>query len=441
MFITKKSLSRRTFVRGTGAALALPLLDAMVPALTVQRLTAAAPVTRFGFMYVPHGMIMDKWIPAADGADFEFKPIMKPLEPFRNQLTVVGNLYLGPDQGGQHSAPSGMWLNNTPHKRTEAEDVRAGTTVDQMIAKKIGQQTTFPSLELATEDLTSLVGACDSGFSCTYINTLCWSTPTTPLPMEINPRVVFERMFGDPGSKTQRLARISEDKSILDSIAGEESRLRRELGARDRLRIAEYLENVREIERRIQTAENQQAQSSLDIPDSPAGVPNSYEEHVGLMFDLMTLAYQTDITRVITFMIARELSFRSYPQVNVPDPHHSISHHQNDPEKMERHARINTYHVTLFSRFLEKLRNTPDGDGSLLDHSMMVYGSGMANGNQHTHNPLPTLVVGGASGQHKGNRHLLPEKNTPMGNFLLAVLDKAGVAAESVGLSTGRLDL
>jgi hypothetical protein len=441
MFITKKFLARRTFLRGTGAALALPLLDAMVPALTAQLRTAAAPVTRFGFMYVPHGMIMDKWIPATDGADFEFKPIMKPLEPFRKQLTVVGNLYLGPDQGGQHSAPSGMWLNNTPHKRTEAEDVRAGTTVDQMIAKKIGQQTTFPSLELATEDLTSLVGACDSGFSCTYINTLCWATPTTPLPMEINPRVVFERMFGDPGSKDQRLARVSEDRSILDSIAGEESRLRRELGVRDRLRISEYLENVREIERRIQAAANQQVQSSLDIPDSPAGVPNSYEEHVGLMFDLMTLAYQTDITRVITFMMARELSFRSYPQVNVPDPHHSISHHQNDLEKMERHARINTYHVTLFGRFLEKLRNTPDGDGSLLDHSLMVYGSGMANGNQHTHNPLPTVVAGGASGQHKGNRHLLPEKNTPMGNFLLAVLDTAGVQADAVGLSTGRLAL
>lgn len=440
MYITKRSLSRRTFLRGTGSALALPLVDAMIPALTAQGRTAAAPVTRFGFMYVPHGMIMDKWIPATEGAEFEFTPILKPLERFRSQLTVVGNLNLGPDQGGQHSAPSGMWLNNTPHKRTEAEDVRAGTTIDQMIATKIGQQTTFPSLELATEDLTSLVGACDSGFSCTYINTLCWSTPTTPLPMEINPRVVFERMFGDPGTRAQRLARISEDRSILDSIAKEESRLRRDLGPRDRVRISQYLDNVREIERRIQTAERQ-AQSSIEIPESPAGVPNSYEEHVGLMFDLMTLAYQTDITRVITFMIARELSFRSYPQVNVPDPHHSISHHQNDPEKMERHARINTYHVTLFSRFLQKLRDTPDGDGSLLDHSLMVYGSGMANGNQHTHNPLPTLVVGGANGGHRGNRHLLPEKNTPMGNFLLAVLDKAGVEADAVGLSTGRLEL
>jgi uncharacterized protein DUF1552 len=440
MYITKRSLSRRTFLRGTGSALALPLVDAMIPALTAQGRTPAAPVTRFGFMYVPHGMIMDKWIPATEGADFEFTPILKPLERFRSQLTVVGNLNLGPDQGGQHSAPSGMWLNNTPHKRTEAEDVRAGTTIDQMIAAKIGQQTTFPSLELATEDLTSLVGACDSGFSCTYINTLCWSTPTTPLPMEINPRVVFERMFGDPGTRDQRLARISEDRNILDSIAKEESRLRRDLGARDRVRISEYLDNVREIERRIQTAERQ-AQSSIEIPESPAGVPNSYEEHVGLMFDLMTLAYQTDITRVITFMIARELSFRSYPQVNVPDPHHSISHHQNDPEKMERHARINTYHVTLFGRFLQKLRDTPDGDGSLLDHSLMVYGSGMANGNQHTHNPLPTLVVGGANGRHRGNRHLVPEKNTPMGNFLLAVLDKAGVDADAVGLSTGRVEL
>jgi hypothetical protein len=440
MFITKRALSRRTFLRGTGTALALPLLDAMVPALTAQARTAAAPTTRFGFLYVPHGVILDKWTPATAGANFEFTPIMKPLEPFRRQLTVVGNLNLGPDQGGQHSAPSGMWLNNTPHKRTEAEDVRAGTTVDQMIAARIGQQTRFPSLELATEDLTSLVGACDSGFSCTYINTLCWSTPTTPLPMEINPRVVFERMFGDPGTKEQRLARISEDKSILDSIAGEEARLRRGLGAQDRGRVTEYLDNVREIERRVRGAE-QEAQLSVEIPESPSGVPHSYEEHVALMFDLMALAFQTDITRVITFMMARELSFRSYPQVGVADPHHSISHHQNDADKMERHARINTYHVTLFGRFLEKLRTTPDGDGSLLDHSLLVYGSGMANGNQHTHNPLPTVVVGGANGRHRGNRHLVPEKDTPMGNFLLAVLDTAGVEAQAVGLSTGRLDL
>ena len=273
MFITRKHLSRRTFVRGTGAALALPLLDAMVPALTAQLRTAAAPVTRFGFMYVPHGMIMDRWIPATEGANFEFKPIMKPLEPFRNQLTVVGNLNLGPDQGGQHSAPSGMWLNNTPHKRTEAEDVRAGTTVDQMIAAKIGQQTTFPSLELATEDLTSLVGACDSGFSCTYINTLCWSTPTTPLPMEINPRVVFERLFGQAGTAANRATRTKQQKSLLDSISQEASDLQKVLGVRDRGRVSEYLDNIREIERRIQKAEAHST-SQVTSVGAPVGVPD-----------------------------------------------------------------------------------------------------------------------------------------------------------------------
>jgi hypothetical protein len=438
MLILKKSLSRRTFLQGMGVSLSLPFLDAMAPALTAFSKTSTP--TRFGFVYIPHGVILDQWTPAAEGAGFEFTPILKPLEPFRDQITVVSNLAGPPDGGGGHAGSSAMWLNGITPKKTEAEDVRAGTTVDQLIAKQIGQDTTFPSLELGTEDLTTLIGACDSGFSCTYINTLCWSTPTTPLPMEINPRVVFERMFGDPGTREQRLARIREDKSILDSIRQEESRLRRGLGVRDSARVSEYLDNIREIERRIQTAEKQ-AQSSIAIPDTPAGIPQNFEDHAGLMFDLMALAYQADITRVTTFMLARELSPRSYPQIGVPDAHHGISHHQNDPVKMQGHAKINTYHVMLLGRFLEKLKNTPDGDGSLLDHAMIVYGSGMANGNQHTHNPLPMVIAGGANGQLKGNRHIAAAKDTPLGNALVSMAQLGGVEVEKVGDSTGRLSI
>jgi hypothetical protein len=440
MFITKKSLSRRTFLQGVGATLSLPLLDAMVPALTAAAQTAAKAPTRFGFVYIPHGVILDKWTPASEGAGFEFTPILKPLEPHRDMLTIVSNLSAPPDGGGQHAGSSAMWLNAVTPKKTEAEDVRAGTTVDQMIARKIGQGTTFPSLEMATEDLTTLIGACDSGFSCTYINTLCWSSPTTPLPMEINPRVVFERMFGDPGTPEQRIRRIREDQSILDSIKQDEARLRLGLGAGDRARVVEYLDNVREIERRIQLAEKQ-AGSSLEIPDSPAGVPQSFEEHAGLMFDLMAIAFQADITRVVTFMLARELSPRAYPQIGVPEAHHGISHHQNDPVKVAGHATINTYHVALFGTFLEKLRNTPDGDGTLLDHSMLVYGSGMANGNQHTPNPLPMLLAGGANGTLTGDRHIATKPDTPLGNALLSIADKAGLEMESLGNSNGRLEI
>jgi hypothetical protein len=440
MVITKKALTRRTFLRGVGVSLSLPLLDAMVPALTMTVRTAANAPTRFGFVYVPHGVILDQWTPAGEGANFEFTPILKPLEAFRDQITVISNLSGPPDGGGGHAGASAMWLNAATPKRTESEDVMAGTTVDQMIAQKIGQSTAFPSLELATEDLTTLIGACDSGFSCTYINTLCWSSPTSPLPMEINPRVIFERMFGDPGTREQRLARIREDTSILDSITQEESRLRRGLGAKDGAKVTEYLDNIREIERRIQTAEKQ-AQSDLVIPDSPAGVPVSFEEHAGLMFDLMALAYQADITRVTTFMLARELSPRSYPQIGVPDAHHGISHHQNDPAKVAGHAKINAYHVMLFSKFLEKLKNTPDGDGSLLDHSMLVYGSGMGNGNQHTHNPLPMVIAGGANGQLKGNRHIAAKKDTPLGDGLMGIVAKAGLDVKTIGNSTGQVSL
>ena len=439
MFITKKSLSRRTFLRGMGVTMSLPLLDAMTPALTAQAKTAAAPLTRYGFMYVPHGVANDLWIPATAGAHFEFKPIMKPLEPFRNQLTVVGGLDLGHiPSGSNHTAPAVMWLNASPFKETDAEDVQAGTTVDQLIAKKIGQRTAFPSLELATADVSSLVGACENGFSCTYLNTVAWSSPTTPLPMESNPRAVFERMFGDPGTKEQRLRRITEDRSILDAILESAAELRRDLSGIDRLRLSDYLEDVREIERRID-AQERQAESGLTIPDSPAGIPDAYEEHVRLMFDLMAIAYQADITRVATFMMEREMSNRPYPQVGAPDGHHGLSHHQGEPVKFDKFSKINTYHVGQFSRFLEKLRNTPDGDGSLLDHSMLVYGSGMGDGNLHLHHPLPMVVVGGANGKHHAGGHLTGP--TPLGNFLLGVLETADIEMDTLGYSTGRVAL
>jgi hypothetical protein len=317
-------------------------------------------------------------------------------------------------------------------KRTEGEDVRAATTIDQIAAQHIGQDNRYPSLEITTEDMTGLVGACDTGYSCTYMNTISWRTPTTPLPMEINPRVIFERLFGDGGSPEQRMARIQEDRSILDEITRETPGLQSGLGPRDRARVGEYLDNIREIERRLQIA-GKQTSSRLDVPDAPVGVPDSYEEHVKLMYDLMALAYQTDLTRVFSFMMARELSQRSYPQVGVPEPHHATSHHQDDPAKLAKLVKIQNYHVTLFAHFLEKLRATPDGDGNLLDHSMILYGSSLSNSNIHNHNPLPILVAGGGSGQLKGGRHLKFAENTPMANLLLSLLNRAGVPQDKVG--------
>jgi hypothetical protein len=437
MFITRMALPRRTFLRGIGATLALPLLDAMYPAFW--RADAATPVTRFGFVYVPNGMINDRFLPKTEGAGFEFQPIMKPVEPFRDRLTLVSNLQGPPDGGSGHVGAAAGWLTGATAKRTQAEDVRLGTTVDQIIASEFGQDTMFPSLELATEDLSGLVGACDFGFSCTYLNTLCWSTPTTPLPMEINPRVVFERMFGDAKTKEQRLAQMREDQSILDSIREQERALTRGLGASDRARVSDYLDTVREIERRLQTAEKQVA-SSVAQPDMPIGVPDLYDDHVELMFDLMTIAYQAEITRVATFMLGRELSNRTYPQAGVPEPHHAVSHHQNDSAAIEKHAKINTHHMMLFARFLQKLQSTTDGDGSLLDHSMIIYGAGMADGNLHSHNPLWFLLAGGANGL-QGNRHVKAKDQTPLGNALIGLAARAGVQVDRIGLSNGHFEI
>jgi hypothetical protein len=441
--VTKKHLSRRTMLQGLGVAISLPLLDSMVPALTAQTKTAANVAPRLGCIYVPHGAVMDKWTPIGTGADFEFSPILTALQRHRENVIVVSNLShhmaeaLG-DGGADHSRATATWLNGTHAKKTEGEDVRAGTTIDQMIAQKIGQSTRFPSLELATEDMTGLIGACDVGYSCAYMNTISWSTPTTPLPMEINPRVVFERLFGEGGNLPERLARMDEDRSILDQITGSVPRLQQGLGARDRVRMNEYLENIREIERRLQIAEKS-ADSQVTMPNAPVGVPDSYEEHVGLMYDMMALAFQSDATRVFTFMMARELSQRSYPQVGVPDPHHATSHHQDNPEKLAKLVKIQNYHLTLFAKFLDKLKSTPDGDGNLLDHTTLLYGSCLSNSNIHNHNPLPTLLAGGGAGTLKGGRHLKYPENTPMSNLLLSVLNKMGVPTEKVGDSTSGL--
>jgi hypothetical protein len=441
MMITKKHLPRRTFLRGVGATLALPLLDAMVPARTLLARTAASPISRVGFVYLPHGAIMDKWTPAAEGAGFEFSPILKPLEPFRNYVDVVSGLgHKAADTTAVHSLSPTTWLSGVRPKPTQGVDAYAGVTADQIAAQKIGQDTLLPSLELATEDQAGLIGACDRDYGCIYMNTLSWRTPTTPMPMEINPRKVFERLFGQGGSPADRLARTEEDRSVLDAVTQQLADLQRALGRKDRQTVGDYLESVREIERRIQVAEKEQ-QTDLALPDAPVGIPFSFEEHITLMYDLLALAYQADVTRVFTFMVAREESNKTYPQVGVHEGHHATSHHQNRPEKIEKLVKIQQYHIGLFGEFLAKLQSTPDGDGSLLDHTLLLYGSNMSNSNLHNHFPLPNLVVGGGAGHHKGGHHLKYPDHTPMTNLLMTMLDKVGVPMEKLGDSTGALNV
>jgi len=441
MFITKKHLPRRTFLRGMGVTLALPLLDSMVPARTLFAQTAAKASPRLGFVYIPHGAIMDKWTPAAEGAGFEFTPILKPLEPFRDRLNVISGLgHKAADTTAVHSLSPTTWLSGVRPKATQGVDAFAGVTADQIAAQSIGQDTVLPSMELATEDHSGLIGSCDRDYGCIYMNTLSWRTPTTPLPMEINPRKVFERMFGQGGSAAERLVRIQEDRSILDAITRDVASLQLKLGPSDRETMTQYLDNIREIERRIQRAEKSQGDEELLLPTRPAGVPFDFEEHVRLMYDLMALAYQSNITRVVTFMVSREVSNRTYPQVGVADGHHAISHHQNRAEKMEKNVRIQTFNVAMFGEFLEKLKNIPDGDGSILDNTVLLYGSNMSNSNAHDHFPLPNLVIGGAAGRMKGGRHLRYPDHTPMTNLLVSMLDKAGVRQPNLGDSTGMLE-
>ncbi len=435
MFVTRMSLPRRTFLRGLGTTVALPLLDAMVPAFTALAQSPANQPRRFGAIYIPHGVINKEWTPP--GEDLDILPIVKPLEAFRDHLTLVSNLTRPQDtDGGTHSVSTANWLTGTVAKRTIGEDFRAGISIDQVIAKKIGQETLFPSLEFATEDFSGQVGACDPGYSCAYLNTVSWSSPTTPLPCEMNPRVAFERMFGRTGTAEQRLAGIREDRSILDGILNDVRDLRKELDARDGVRLGEYLDNIREIERRIQQAEVQNTTRITPI-DTPLGIPDSFEEHISLMFDLLAVAFQADITRVFTFMLARELSMRTYANLGITEPHHPLSHTGGSAEKVVNHAKLNTYHVSLFAKFLEKLRATPEGDGSLLDHSMILYGSGMSDGNAHSPYPLVLAMVGGVSGP--GNRHVKAAPESPTGNLWLSVAEKYGIELERFGVSTGRV--
>ena len=422
-----------------GAAIALPLLDAMVPALTPFAKAAAAPRTRFGAIYIPNGAIVDEFFPKSFGTNWEFTPILKPLEPFKNQIVVVKNLTRSHpgSQVGDHAVSVGGYLTGVWPKRTEAEDVFANTTIDQVVAKQIGQDTPLPSLEVATEDFTGYVGACSPGFSCAYLNTISWSSPTTPLPMEINPRTVFERLFGQAGTAASRATHSRQQKSILDSITAEATDLRSSLGSRDRTRVTEYLDNLREIERRIQQAEAHGA-SNVSV-GAPIGVPDSWEEHVGLLYDLVAAAFQADVTRVFTFMLARELSQRTYANLGVTEQHHTVSHHGNDPDKIAKNVKINTYHMQLFARFLEKLKTTEDGDGTLLDHTVIISGGGMGNPNGHLTDPLPVVCVGGGLG--KGYRHVELPTRTPVGDLWLAVAHKFGNNMKQFGDGEAPIEL
>jgi hypothetical protein len=435
MFVTKKSLSRRTILRGAGIALGLPMLDSMTPAFQAFAKTAP-PLRRFGAVFIALGERPGYWTPKTEGDNFEFSTILKPLEAYRKSLTVVSELC---DPVDGHAVTVAAWLSGSIPKRTVAEDVHAGTTIDQVIAKKIGQDTVFPSLELATEDFTGYIGGCDPAYACAYLNTLAWKTPTEPLPMEINPRVVFERLFGRPGTAQQRVAQMRTDASVLDSLQGEVSDLETGLGPKDRSRLNDYLENVREIERRIQRAEKQSA-SSVNVPSAPIGIPESYEEHVALQFDLLALAYEADLTRVFTFMMSRDISQRVYPQIGISEPHHSMSHHGGDLTKIANLVKLNTYHIDLFGKFLKKLSETPDGDGSLLDHSMILFGSGMSESNSHSRLDVPTLLCGGTAAI-KGNRHIKMPNETPLANLMLSLGQAYGVEMDTFGISNGRVDL
>jgi hypothetical protein len=449
MIITKMALPRRTFLRGMGISLALPLLDAMVPALSAVA-TAAKPVHRYGFFYMPNGVAMNHtgvnfWKPKSAGLDFEFSPILKPLEPFRNQTTVVSGLHnraaesLG-DGNGDHTRSTGSWLTGTHIKRTEGSDLHAGISVDQVIASQFRRETALPSLELAILP-GSVTGGCDTGYSCAYGTTLAWASPTTPLPTQSSPRLVFEQLFGDGGPASQQLAAARTKNSILDSAIQEMAALRQKLGPADRSTVADYLDVLREVERRIQQTEARNAQSPLPEYERPGiGVPERFDDHAKLMFDLQCLAFQGDVTRVTTFMYGAEQRARMYPEIGLNESHHSMSHHGDNPENLQKYAKLCTWHVQLFSYLVEKMRATPDGDGNLLDHSLMMIGGGMSNGNIHSHMDVPIALVGGAGGL-RGNRHIVTPMGTPLSNLLVSLVNRAGVPVDSFGDSTGTLDL
>jgi hypothetical protein len=444
MFMSKKHLSRRTFLRGVGASVALPFLDSMAPAQTPLRQTAASPHTRFAAIYVPHGATMDKWTPASEGAGFAFTEILKPLEAHRDRINVISGLahpYVagagGADvsAGANHTRAAAVFLTGSVPLR--GAQAHLGVSVDQVAAMHIGQDTPLPSLELSIEEA---VLACEATFSCAYRNSISWKSPTQPLPMQNNPRLVFEKLFGDGASDAERRARRQDTRSLLDSVMGQLATLHKDLPPGDRRRLDEYLEDVREIERRIQRAEAT-ARQDVTLPDVPAGVPATFADHLKLLMDLQVIAFQSDITRVSTLMFARELSNTVFPETTIRDPFHNLSHHSNDRGNMDRFAQLNTYHMTKLAYLVDKLKATPDGDGSLLDHSIVLYGSSLSDGNQHNFSPLPIVLAGGGSGQVKGGRHLRFPKDTHMSNLLLAVLDKLGTRVETFGDSTGMLSI
>jgi hypothetical protein len=448
VIITKRALPRRTFLRGAGAAIALPLLDAMVPAFA----QSSPPLAkRLGFIYIPNGVAMNfdgvnYWTPRTTGKNFELSPILTPLAPYRDVLTVVSGLAQhqadAHDDGanGDHTRATSSWLAGVHCKRTEGADVENGVTADQIAATVLGKQTPLPSLELSI-DLSFLSGQCENSYSCVYMNTLAWAEPTSPLPTENNPRMVFERLFGKGGTTEQRTAEARQNRSILDSVTADFTRIARTLGPADRTHVDGYLEAVRETERRIAAIETLGADAGLPALERPRGIPENFGDHVKLMYDLKWLAFQGDMTRVVTFMLGRELNFRTYPEIGVNEGHHGLSHHGDRPEALEKLARLNTYQTDLFASFLAKLKSTPDGDGSLLDNSLFLYGASLSNPNLHAHYDLPLTLVGGAAGQLEGNRHVVFPAETPMTNLLLTMLDKAGVPAERLGDSTGRLEI
>jgi hypothetical protein len=438
MIITRKSLPRRTFLRGMGAAVALPLLDAMVPSMTALAATPANPVRRLGFVYMPMGAHIKEWTPAGEGKLGELSPTLRSLAPFVDQLTVITNLELKNAYPGTHATSNAAFLSAAKAKWTESTDYHLGTTVDQIAAQHMGKDTRLPSLELAM-DLLTTVGQCDNGYACVYQNNLSWSSPTTPLPAEAHPRVAFERLFGDGGSSADRLSELRKSASLLDWVREDISRLQKRLGPSDRTKVSHYLDSVREVERRIQKAEAETADSRLPDLDRPVGVPAAYADHARLMFDLQVLALQGDVTRVITFQLARETSTRTYPEIGVSEPHHPLTHNGGDPEKLAKVAQINAFHVSLFAYFLEKLKATPEGSGSLLDHSLYLYGSGMGNPDVHDHVNLPILVAGGGAGKLKGGRHIRYAEPTPLANLHLTLLDKAGVRVDSFADSKGKV--
>ena len=440
MIIHKKSLPRRTFLRGMGVALALPMLDAMTPALSA----AAKPIVRLGFVYVPNGIILDKWTPIGEGANFEFKSTMKPLEPFRERLQVLSGLAqvqgraLG-DGAGDHARAGATFLTGVHPKKSEIS-LRAGISADQVAAQELSKYTQFGSLELGIES-NQLAGGCDSGYSCAYTNTMAWRNDTTPLPVENNPRAIFERLFGEGDSTdaAARLAQFKKQRSLLDYVNGSLKRLGSSLGPQDRHKLNEYTDAIRDIERRIQKAEAQNATMQMPVMERPTAVPEEFEAHVKMVMDLQVLAYQTDLTRVITLMMAREGSNRPYRNIGISDGHHNLTHHQNDAEKIAKVTKINEVHVKMLAYLLERMKATPDVDGNLLDNSLVMYGSSISDGNLHTHHDLPIVVAGGGGGQVKGNCHVMYPKETPLNNLLLSMLEVAGVQAAKLGDSTGKL--